>query len=119
MRKVEIHHQARNSLTGQPEGFVHVANIGVSDGIPPSEALSYAWRWTNNLDGSWSMGEVIAIKTGQMFDNTDYNPNTEVLAELPVHNGRTYGLRSSMVGDRFVIDGVRYLVARVGFELEA
>ena len=47
-RVVEVHHV--DPLTGVS---THVANVrtGLEDDI---EALEFAWRWTNNVHGSWS-----------------------------------------------------------------
>ena len=85
------------------------------DGDDINIGLDYAYRWTNNLDGSWSQGEDISYD-GLLYDNPDFNPNVKVLAPLPTHLGRTYGHRSSMVGDMMVVDGVGYKVASFGFE---
>jgi hypothetical protein len=38
-----------------------------------------------------------------------------VLGKLPVRGGKTYGYRSSMVGDVFQVDGGSFVVAGVGF----
>ena len=62
------------------------------------ELLEYAWRWSNNVEGSWSR----PADLGGMA-NGDFNDRVHVLAELPVHQGKLYGLRSSMVGDVFVL----------------
>lgn len=105
MSKVEVFHDG-----------VHVANVTVPAGYHGHSALEYAWRWTNNVEGSWSRKEK-TFEDGET--NKDYNDNVEVLA--PLHcglGGKTYGLRSSMVGDRFVLDGVAYRVASCGFEKE-
>lgn len=67
-------------------------------------ALEYAYRWTNNIEGSWSM------KIG-----ADANDNVTVTAPLPVHESRTYGLRSTSMFDRMVVNGKTYKVAMVGF----
>lgn len=70
-------------------------------------ALEYAYRYTNNVDGSWSK------KIG-----ADANDNVTVVAPLHVHEGRTYGLRSSMIGDRFYVKGGEaYSVAMMGFKV--
>ena len=48
----------------------------------------------------------------------DGNDDVEVVAELPVVDGKTYGLRSSMVGDRFYVEGGEaYECAMLGFEV--
>ena len=71
-----------------------------------NEALEYAYRYTNNVDGSWS------LKIG-----SDANDNVEVVGELPVYDGKTYGLRSSMMFDRFYVEGDdAYEVAMMGFD---
>lgn len=70
-------------------------------------ALEYAYRYTNNVDGSWSM------KIG-----ADANDNVEVVAELPVSQktGKQVGLRSTMMFDRMEVDGGdAYEVDMVGF----
>lgn len=119
MRKVEIHHQAFDPTTGCREGFVHVANYTTDQ--EGQDALDQAWRWTNNIGGSWSRGPgpLYEGELGALESNPDYSPNIEVLVPIPTYMGKTYGLRSSMIGDRFVLDGVAYLVASCGFELES
>ena len=72
-RIVEVHH--RKLLAGE---LVHVANVATTiedDAL----ALEYAWRWTNNVDGSWSRRD--------LPDNGDENPDVTVIAPLPVHAG--------------------------------
>ena len=111
-REVKIQHYDRET-----NSFVHVATIATPEGLTLSRALEYAWRWTNNVDGSWSRGEMIEGMDGRsMEENGDYNPATTVHVPLPVYNGKTYGLRSSMEGDIFELDDKRYRVAMVGFE---
>ena len=65
------------------------------------EALEYAFRWTQNIAGSWSN------KIGD-----DANDRVTVLH----FNNDGSGLRSSMVGDTFCADGVEYKVAPFGFD---
>ena len=74
------------------------------------EATEYAYRYTNNIDGSWSM------KIG-----ADANDNVQVIAPLIEHEGKQYGLRSTSVGDVLLVDdgeGFRdyFRVAGFGFE---
>lgn len=72
-----------------------------------NECLEYAYRWTQNIADSWSH------PAGHM----DKNHNVEIVGELPVVGGKTFGLRSSMMGDRFYLsDGKVYDVAMLGFE---
>ena len=65
------------------------------------QALEYAFRWTQNISGSWSR------KIGE-----DANDNVKVLH----YNNDGSGLRSSMVGDEFLVDGKTFKVAMFGFE---
>lgn len=85
----------------------HVATVTWNLPGDDMTALEYAYRWTQNLQDSWS------IKDMEHWDN-----NADVVVERPLHvrDGRTYGLRSSMVGDEFEVDGVLYRCASCGFE---
>lgn len=78
------------------------------DARSTDEALEYAYRWTNNVMGSWSRTDI--------EDNGDYNPDVTVMADLPVHEGVTYGLRSTSMGDQMLIGNKKYKVAGFGFE---
>ena len=73
------------------------------------EALEYAYRWTNNVMGSWSRPEK-TFENGET--NGDYNPFVTTLA--PLHNGM--GLRSTSMGDEMICDGKTFKVAMLGFE---
>lgn len=117
MKKVIVYHQKLSELTGRPviengcPMFVAVAEVKVGDEIADAEALEHAWRWTNNVDGSWSAGE-------RNYSNPDYNPNVKVVEKLYVDNeGKEWGHRSSMVGDHFGIANTSrvYKVAAAGF----
>ena len=66
-----------------------------------NEALEYAYRWTNNIMGSWSK------KIGE-----DANDDVTVLA----HREDGMGLRSTSMGDQMVFEGKKYKVGMVGFE---
>ena len=87
---------------------VAVVNVPETYADDDSAALEYAYRYTNNVVGSWSM------KIGG-----DANDNVEVTAPLHVSKktGQTMGLRSSMMGDRFYVEGGdAYECAMFGFE---
>ena len=99
--KVTVLHLERNEITGDNEGFTPVAEVNFADGHNVTDVLEYAFRWTNNVMGSWSK------KIGE-----DANDDVTVLVER--EDGM--GLRSSMMGDRFEIDGVDYRVALAGFK---
>tara|TARA_B100000497_G_scaffold128076_1_gene173124 strand:+ start:20748 stop:21089 length:342 start_codon:yes stop_codon:yes gene_type:complete len=105
--QVTVQHQDFDRQTGAVLGYTPVAEVDASAFTSVEEALEYAWRYTNNVDGSWSM------KIGG-----DANDNVTVLAELPVskRTGQQMGLRSSMMGDRFIADDVTYKVAIMGFK---
>ena len=86
-----------------------VAKVTTS-GLDLFQATEYAYRYTNNLDGSWSM------KLGE-----DANDAVEVLAPLIQHKGKAYGLRSTSVGDVMIVDDGEgfvdwFKVAGFGFE---
>lgn len=112
---ISVFHKTRNAF-GQETGYEHVANVypPMQDDI--NEALEYAFRYTQNLDGSWSMGETVSFDSFNVFDNTDYNENVEVVKPLSIYNGRECGHRSSSVGDIFIVAGVKYEVASFGFK---
>jgi hypothetical protein len=69
------------------------------------EALEYAYRWTNNVMGSWSRTDI--------EDNGDFNPNVTRVASL-CEGG--YGLRSTSVGDVMFTEDGKYEVAPMGFK---
>ena len=78
--------------------------------VKVDEALEYAYRWTNNVMGSWSIKK-------ETFDdgetNGDYNENVTVMA--PLHEGGM-GLRSTSMGDQMLLGTTKYEVAMCGFE---
>ena len=93
---IEGHRQARMAAAMLEEGtgYTLVATVEGSD-------LERAYRLTNNIDSSWSLSPA---------------PGVTVLGTLPVHGGKTYGYRSSMVGDVFQVDGPAFVVTSFGFE---
>ena len=79
------------------------------DGDTVESGLEYAYRWTNNVMGSWS------IKKKNFEDgepNGDLNDN--VVVKAPLHEGGM-GLRSTSVGDMMHVDGRSFEVAGFGF----
>ena len=79
-----------------------------------TEALEYAYRWTNNVEGSWSLG-VREFEDGE--SNGDYNPAVTVVGPMHVdENGKTWGLRSTSVGDHMLMGTEKYVVASFGFD---
>ena len=74
------------------------------------EALEYAYRWTNNVMGSWSRKQ-------EMFEDGSANGdlNDNVVVKAPLLEGGM-GLRSTSVGDMMHVDGRSFEVARLGFQ---
>ena len=99
--KVIVKHMNRNEITGDVEGFTPVAEVNFADGHNTMDLLEYAFRWTNNVMGSWSK------KIGE-----DANDDVTVLVERP--DG--LGLRSTSMFDRMEVDGKMYEVSMVGFK---
>ena len=75
-----------------------------------NECLEYAYRWTNNVMGSWSRKEK-TFEDG--MENGDYNDAVTVMAPL---NEDGMGLRSTSMGDQMLIGTTKYKVAMCGFE---
>lgn len=117
--KVTVYHQKFNEITGRPvvengiPMFDAVAEVEAPEGQGGHDALEYAYRWTNNIAGSWSLGKT---HYDDGSENGDYNPNVKVLLPNPVYNGRVFGQRSSMVGDVFAVGNQTFVVAAFGFE---
>lgn len=87
-----------------------VAFVDVADNMKVDEALEYAYRWTNNVMGSWSRKETV-FEDGT--ENGDYNRNVTVMAPL---NKGGMGLRSTSMGDQMLVGTTKYEVAMCGFE---
>ena len=90
-----------------------VALVEVDDAMSVEEQLEYAYRWTNNVMGSWS----IKSKVLSSGENGDYNENVTVMAPLPVDDrGQEWGLRSTSVGDQMLVGNTKYEVSMLGFK---
>lgn len=102
---------------GEDTGWVHVADITAPADFEDyvNRALEYAYTSTQNISGSWSRGPMVQFD-GEFVVNADYNENVKVVAPLPVINGKTYGHRSSMVGDIFSVNDEMYRVDYAGFQ---
>lgn len=77
-----------------------IAEISVREDATHAQALENAFILTQNRRGSWSRGP----KFDDGVINEDYCPTVKRLAPLPIYNGVTYGHRSSMVGDMFLVE---------------
>jgi hypothetical protein len=113
---ITVQHMLQNRKTGEVEGYRDVAIVSIPQEISAFgttlDCLEYAYRWTNNVQGSWS------IKKTSFPDpangdrvNGDYNENVAVLYTRPDGMGQ----RSTMMGDRMVVDGETYKVDVFGF----
>jgi hypothetical protein len=80
-------------LLEEGTGYTLVATVEGDD-------MDHAYQVTNNIDSSWSLSPA---------------PGVTVLGTLPVHDGKTYGYRSSSVGDVLQVDGPAFVIAPVGF----
>ena len=111
--QILVQHAKTDRNTGNVEGFRDVAIVSVPEEISAfgttTDCLEYAYRWTNNVLGSWSIKQK-TFEDG--LENGDYNEDVTVLYTLPDGMGQ----RSSMMGDRFVVDGVVYKCAVFGFK---
>ena len=116
--KVTVYHNeslfARNNDEKKVFTRVAVVEAPMDDVM---EALEYAYRWTNNIQGSWSIKEfTLEADNGVTMQNGDYNENVTVMADLPVYEGKTFGMRSTSMGDQMLMGTTKYKVAIVGFE---
>ena len=99
-----------------------VASVDTGDITDHDKALEYAYEKTQNIYDSWSNPRATEDYAG----NRDGGWKTgRVTVEAPLHeeSGKTYGLRSSMMGDRFqVVDpdnydpDLFYVCAMIGFD---
>ena len=79
-------------------------------------ALDYVYRITQNIEGSWSKGEFF----DDGAENPDYNQDIRLTTMLDTdEEGRTWGLRSTSMGDVIELQGKRWVVSAVGFKLES
>jgi len=115
--EVQVLHFDRDGLGNR--WFEHMATIDLSsymfDNMGVEDALEYAYRHTQNLGGSWAMERMIDHK-GELYENPDFNPHVIVVKPLDGENGKKWGHRSSMVGDRMIIDGEVFEVDTFGFK---
>ena len=98
--KILVTHREMNEL-GVFGNDKEVAIVNAPDELDTIKALSYAFRWTNNVDGSWSKSRTFQLSNGEIIhDNGDYNERVTFIAE-PHPQG--YGERSTSVGDLMTI----------------
>ena len=114
--QILVQHAKTDRNTGSVLGYTDVALVNVPVEISAfgttNECLEYAYRYTNNVAGSWSINEeYLPLRDGKMIINGDYNENVTVLYTRPDGMGQ----RSTMMGDRMEVDGETYKVALFGF----
>ena len=90
-----------------------VAFVNVKEDMTLIEKLEYAYRWTNNVMGSWSIKKKV-FDNGE--PNGDFNPNVTVMKPTEVIDGQEWGHRSTSVGDQMLVGNKKYVVASFGFE---
>ena len=78
-----------------------VAFVDADPSMSLSEKLEYAYRWTQNIVGSWS------LKIGD-----DAKSNVTVMGDI----SDGMGLRSTSMGDQILVGNKKYVVAMMGFE---
>ena len=103
MKRIIVQHMIRNEMTGDVEGFNDIAFVR-TDIEDIEQALEYAYRWTNNIEGSWSRRDIP--------NNSDANPNVVCLE----HREDGLGQRSTSTFDRMLLDGKTYEVRGCGFK---
>ncbi len=104
--KITVEHANRNRQTGDVVNFTAVAEVQIPVEISAfgttNDCLEYAYRWTNNIEGSWSIKKTsFTLADGSSVANGDFNNDVTVLKNR--EDG--LGQRSSMTNDRFIIDG--------------
>jgi hypothetical protein len=92
-----------------------VAFVNVPDEFSADMALEYAYRRTNNIEGSWSKPQVFEFD-GKVFENPDFSEDVTVMAPLEIVDGKEFGLRSTSMGDQMLFGTTKYKVAMCGFE---
>jgi len=88
----------------------HVANVW------NTSSLEEAFRLTQNIDGSWSRGQI--FEDGE--ENSDFDNRVELLVPLiQDDNGKIFGLRSTMMFDEMELNDKIYVVRAAGFALKS
>ena len=83
--------------------------------------LEDVWKATQNINDSWSNPDAIGM---EYECNLDKSPNITVKKDLPVIKGKTYGHRSTSVGDYMIVKFSNteiyncYIAEDVGFSLQ-
>jgi len=85
-----------------------VAEVEINKDADLEANVNWAWRVTQNIEGSWSKGRY--FNNGEV--NEDYSPYVKVVAPLEeTADGKSMGHRSSAIGDVYVFEsGEAYVV---------
>ncbi len=111
--KIIVQHSESNR-DGKITEYTNVAEVNASRFEDVDQALEYAYRYTNNVMGSWSIKkEFLPMRDGGEMPNGDYNDDVTVLRHRPDGMGQ----RSSMMGDRMIVNEKTYEVAAFGFKM--
>ena len=98
--KVLVYHAAE-------DGYRHVATVDVAggefDNLSVEDVLEYAYRWTQNIEGSWSLKE---------WTNDDLN---DLVSVVDAESLGGVGYRSTSVNDAVVYQDQAYVVSGGGF----
>ena len=99
------------------------------EGMDIEEALEYAYRSTQNVEGSWSRDETMWVRkvrygtdTSRTEFNADFNADVEVIVDhgdlddLVLSKGGQIGIRSTSMHDLMVVGSRIYQVASFGFD---
>ena len=104
MPMITVLHRKRN-VEDRREAYVAVALVDIPEGGSDIESLEYAYRWTNNVMGSWSLRE-----------GEDCNERVTVIGTYHELDGKVFGLRSTMMDDMMILNGELWRVATMGFD---
>ncbi len=89
--------------------------------VEVESVLEDVWKATQNINDSWSNPDAIGM---EYECNLDKSPNITVKKDLPVIKGKTYGHRSTSVGDYMIVQFANtqiyncYIAEDVGFSLK-
>ena len=105
---IKVIHRAFEDLGEHEE----VAEVTVYRDANLHSNINFAWRVTQNFEGSWSRDKY--MPNGDL--NDDYNPWVKTIKPLIVdEDDKEWGHRSTSQGDVFVLDtGEAYTFARRG-----
>jgi hypothetical protein len=97
---IEVYH----CDSGEPKLVARIDCSGWEfDNLSFLDVLEYSYRWTQNIEGSWSLKD---------WDNEDLNDLVEVIDADSLGG---VGYRSTMVGDRIATGGRVWEVSSIGF----